>query len=439
MITFTMNSLVQKIRNVFRSLPDIRKPSNNRTYEVEDAALSAFGVFFLQSPSFLEYQRQMNTEKGENNARSLFGVHQIPSDNQIRTLLDPVSPGEISPLFFTLGEEARQQGLLDPFRAIGGTFLVALDGLDFFQSKKISCPSCHTSNKSDGTILYRHLAVTPVLVAPDQQAVLPLPPEFVVPQDGHAKQDCESSAASRWIEAWGARLAPWKITVLGDDLYCRQPFARRVLAQGAHFIFVCKPSSHPTLASEIEGLSRLPGGLPTLVRTRWTGKRRETDTYRFLSGIPLRDGKDALTVNWIELVTTASDGTVLYKNSWATSHTVDPSTVEEIVKAGRCRWKIENENNNVLKNHGYHFAHNFGHGNQHLSNTLATLNLLAFLTHTLLHLTDKYYQEVRLRLGSRRRFFNDIRALTQYLHFPEWNSLMRFMKEGLDGNKSQPP
>jgi len=229
------------------------------------------------------------------------------------------------------------------------------------------------------------------------------------------------------------------MTVLGDDLYCRQPFARRVLAQGAHFIFVCKPSSHPTLASEIEGLSRLPDGLPTLVRTRWTGKRRETDTYRFLSGIPLRDGKDALTVNWIELVTTASDGTVLYKNSWATSHTVDPSTVEEIVKAGRCRWKIENENNNVLKNHGYHFAHNFGHGNQHLSNTLATLNLLAFLTHTLLHLTDEYYQEVRLRLGSRRRFFNDIRALTQYLHFPEWDTLMSFMKECLDGKKHQPP
>jgi len=338
----TMNALVQAVRSVFAALPDTRKPGNNRHYEVEDAALSAFGVFFIQSPSFLEYQRQMNTERGENNARSLFGVHRIPSDNQIRSLLDPVSPGTISPLFFSLGETAFQEGLLDPFRSIGDTFLVALDGLNFFQSKKISCPSCHQTNKSDGTTLYRHLAVTPVLVAPGQKAVLPLPPEFVVPQDGHEKQDCEINAASRWIDQWGPRLAPWRITVLGDDLYCHQPFVRRVLDQGAHFLFVCKPSSHAAIASEIEGLSRLPDGVSTHVVTRWNGKRRETDTYRFVSQIPLRDGKDALKVTWVELVTTAPDGTVLYHNSWATSHPVVASTVVEIVRAARSRWKIEN-------------------------------------------------------------------------------------------------
>jgi len=108
-------------------------------------------------------------------------------------------------------------------------------------------------------------------------------------------------------------------------------------------------------------------------------------------------------------------------------------------RGGGNSFLLPDENNNVLKNHGYHFDHNFGHGKQHLSNTLATLNLLAFLSHTLLDLTDEYYKEVRERLGSRQRFFNDIRALTQYLFFSGWDSLMLFMKNGLDGNKSRAP
>jgi hypothetical protein len=173
--------------------------------------------------------------------------------------------------------------------------------------------------------------------------------------------------------------------------------------------------------------------------TRWTGKKRETDTYRFVGHLPLRDGKDPLRSTWVELVTTAPDGSVLYHNSWATSHEVTLSNVVEIVRAARSRWKIENENNNVLKNHGDHFDHNFGHGKQHLSNTLATLNLLAFLTHTLLDLTHELYREVRERLGSRQRFFNDIRALTQYFYFEGLDPLLIFMKNGLDGNKSRPP
>ena len=94
---------------------------------------------------------------------------------------------------------------------------------------------------------------------------------------------------------------------------------------------------------------------------------------------------------------------------------------------GRARWKSENENNNVLKNQGYHIDHNFGHGQEHLATTLLTLNLLAFLLHTIAHVTDKVYQQVRQALGSRRTFFNDTEALMRYMMFPDWASLLRFM------------
>jgi len=105
--------------------------------------------------------------------------------------------------------------------------------------------------------------------------------------------------------------------------------------------------------------------------------------------------------------------------------------VTELVQAGRSRWKIENENNNTLKTKGYHFEHNFGHGEKHLANTLATLNVLAFLSHTALEYFDSLYRIARSLLPSRRTFFEHLRALTQYIHFNDWSHLMRFMLKGL--------
>jgi hypothetical protein len=81
------------------------------------------------------------------------------------------------------------------------------------------------------------------------------------------------------------------------------------------------------------------------------------------------------------------------------------------------RWYIENENNNTLKTKSYNFKHNFGHGKQHLSSLLASLNILAFLVHTVLEWFDQCYALVRNGLSSRKTFFDDIRALTRYMQF----------------------
>lgn len=116
-----------------------------------------------------------------------------------------------------------------------------------------------------------------------------------------------------------------------------------------------------------------------------------------------------------------------YRNAWATSHLVTDQNVAHLANAGRARWKIENENNNVLKTKGYHFDHNFGHGKQNLSNLFATLILLAFLVHTALEAIDSRYASVRAHLPSRRTFFEHLRALTQYLPFDDWDHLIRFM------------
>jgi hypothetical protein len=422
----SFDTIVGFFRQVLESLPDKRTGKNTR-YGIEDAALSAFSVFFTQTPSFLAYQRTMEKTKGRSNAQSLFGVHKIPSDNHIRDLLDPAKPEQMFPVFEKIFQRLKQKGKLKSFRALDNNLLMALDGTEYFSSSQIHCPHCSFRKLKSGETHYFHSVITPVIVSPKQPHVIPLIPEFIVPQDGHDKQDCENTAAKRWLLQHGKHYSSLKITVLGDDLYCRQPLCQLLLEQQFNFILVCRPESHTTLYEHLEGIC-----LPTVIIKRWTGKVEETYTYRYLNGVPIKDGNDALLVNWCELTVTRENGKIVYKNSFATNHTITDETVVEIVLAGRTRWKVENENNNTLKTKGYNLEHNFGHGQQHLASFLATLNILSLLFHTLLELLDEKYKLLRDHLPTRKTFFNDLRALTRYLVFDSWDHLLTFMIQGLE-------
>jgi hypothetical protein len=220
------------------------------------------------------------------------------------------------------------------------------------------------------------------------------------------------------------------ITILGDDLYCQQPVCEAIRREGLNFILVCKPDSHPMLSQWAAGLAATDH-VATLAVPRRQGKRTETDTYRFVNQVPLRDGDDALGVNGCELTTTDPDGKVVYHNAFATNHHITAANVAQIVRAGRTRWKVENANNNTLKTKGYNLTHNFGHGKQDLSAVSVTLNLLAFVSHTLLELLDSSYRLIRQFLP-RKTFFNDLRALTRYLCFDSLQAPMAFMIKGLE-------
>jgi hypothetical protein len=423
----TFSDVVKKLRTTFETFTD-RRTGKNTNYTMTDAGLSAFSVFFMQSSSFLDFQRTIQETQGKNNVQTLFDVFQIPTDNHIRTLLDAVEPAAVYPLFDFVFDGFQQSGVIDAFRAADNRLLLALDGTQYFSSQKLhgSCCSCKTH--SNGKVSYSHTVVTPVLVKPGNDKVIPLALEFIRPQDGHEKQDCEINASLRWLESRGSQYGALGTTVLGDDLYCHEPFCRTLLSQGLEFILVCKPDSHKTLYEWVDDLER-NGIVKTVVHKRWTGKRYETDSYRYVNAVPLRNADDALTVNWCEITTRTADGKVLYRNAFATSLAVDDNTVVEVVASGRARWKIENENNNTLKTKGYRFEHNFGHGQQYLSSLLATLIILAYLVHTLLDLMDDKFCLLRQKLPSRKRLFEDMKALTTYLCFESWEHLLDFMLE----------
>jgi len=425
------DQLVEGFREVVRAFPD-RRTGTNTKYSMEDFGLSAFSIFFTQSPSFLDYQRNMEKTKGQSNARSLFQIEQIPTDNQIRQTLDPVPPQKLFPVFDRVYQALDQGGVLKVFKGVHDTTLIALDGTWYFSSEKIHCQNCSHIEHKNGQITHYHSAITPVIVAPGQRQVIALRPEFITPQDGHTKQDCEIAASKRWLENSSSCYQSLNATLLGDDLYAHQPFCRRTLLHGFHFIFVCKPDSHKTLYQWVDLLEVGPQ-LITL-KERIKNKRNQWDTYsyRFANNVPLADGEDALKVNWCELTVTNSKGKVLYRNGFITDFQITQKNVAALVASGRARWKIENENNNTLKTKGYHLEHNFGHGKEHLSSLLATMNILAFLFHTFLAFADEDYQRIRSELPRRQTFFDDIRALLRYMRFSSWESLMDFMMRGLE-------
>ena len=381
----------------------------------------------MQSNSFLEYQRHLDSREGRNNAQSLSGLTQIPSLEQIRNILDPIAAIGLFKVFDRIYQALAQQGYLKSFEVLGSNLLVALDGTEYYSSKSISCPCCSKRTSRKGQVTYSHKAILPVIVAPTQSAVISLSPAFITPQDGHTKQDCEQAAAKRWICAHQSMAIARAVTLLGDDLFSRQPMCEEAINNGFNYIFVCLPESHPALYDWI-AFNAANGKVKTVERTVSNGKTDEIWHYRYLNDVPLRVEEPSLSVNWCELtVTRKSDGHRLYGNSWVTDHPLSAPQVIDVAAAGRCRWKTENENHNVLKTKGYNLEHNFGHGKQHLSTLLLTLNLLAFLFHTVLALADERYQAIRQIRGTRQGFFQDVLALTKYLYFESWNALLDFM------------
>jgi hypothetical protein len=424
--------LIERWRAVAAGLSD-RRTGDNIRYSMADIALAAFSVFFTQCPSFLSFQQNMEKARGGNNAHSLFQIACIPSDNHIRQMLDPVHPSQLFELFDDLHAAFAQTGLLEAMRAVEHTRLIALDATWYFssQSKNIHCPNCSCLQHAEGPATHFHSAITPVIVSPGHAQVVPLRPEFIIPQDGQVKQDCEINAAKRWLAAHAQHYSTGNDTLLGDDLYSRQPFCRWVLLHGFHFFFTCKPSSHTHLSGWVEAL--LPGDLHTLkLRLKGKSNRWEHHEYRWAQGVPLTDTEDSLKVNWCEVRITDGEGATLYRNAFITDWEITAENVAGLVAAGRARWKIENENNNVLKTRGYHLEHNFGHGKKHLASVLLTMNLLAFGLHTLLEVTDSSYRMIRVAVGARRKFFQHLEALTTYLYFETWERLMDFMMRGLE-------
>jgi hypothetical protein len=416
-----LNDLIDCVGRTCAGLTDKRQGRNTQ-FSMRDIGLAGFSPFLMQCPSFLSHQRQIceGIGHGRSNCQTLLGMERIPTDNHIRAMLDDVEPSSLYGLFDEVLAAVERADVLPSLISLGGHTLIAMDATQYFASNKLSCRNCSTRRHANGQIDYFHTVVAACIVKPGKNWVLPLRPEFVEPQQGYDKQDCESRALRRWLELNAARYSHLDPIYLGDDIYSKQPVCEAVRAVGAHFLFVCKPDSHKTTYEYLVGVE-----VPSLSKSVKRGKKRFTYTWRWMPGVPIRDGKDALEVDWLEIVIRDSNGKITYRNSFITDLPVGADNVEDLAAAGRARWKIENETFNTLKTKGYNLEHNFGHGKNNLSAVLATLNLIAFAVHLAAELAEITWKAAIEAAGARVRFFQNLRALTAYLLFPSWDSLLK--------------
>ena len=331
-------------------------------------------IFFMASSSFLGH------------AQALARARSVEPRDAVGMPLSPFSqhPPDAGRRFACgirrTVREGHQAARLCTVPGLDGRVPIALDGSEHFCSRKIKCEQCSTRRRADGGTEYFHAFLGASMVAPGHKQVLPLPPEFIAPQDGAEKQDCERNAAKRWLARHGADLAHLRPGRSGDDLFACQPIVAAIQDAGGNFILTCKPASHKTIAEYLQG-AELQEHRQTICKR---GKRTTT-TYRWLNAVPLRATDDAILVNWFSIETFNAKGKRTYYNSFVTDLAITRDTVAELA-GGRARWKIENETFNVLKTNGYNLEHNFGHGKKTLASILVTLNLLAFAFHTAAYL-----------------------------------------------------
>jgi hypothetical protein len=412
-----LDRLLSGLKDACAAFLDKRKGEG--VYSMADIGLSAFSLFFMQSESFLSYQRSLAEGRKTSNCHTLFGMAKIPTDNHIRSMLDPVHPSHLQGCFDQAVAALRDHGGMKAFQRLDGRTLIALDGTEYFCSQKLGCPHCQTRKRSNGKVEFYHSMLAATVVAPGHNMVLPLMPEFIVKPDGAEKQDCERNAAKRWLAAHGERMKDLRPVYLGDDLFACQPICEAALSSGGDFLFTAKPESHIALYDFMSGAE-----LDQVSVTRKEGRKKLTYRYRWFTAAPLREGKDALKVNWIGLTITDASGKTTYDGAFVTSLEVARENVAEIAACARARWKIENETFNILKNNGYHLEHNFGHGKQNLAMLFAAMNLLAFAFHTVCDCLENLWIKARNAKRARKRLFEHIRTITAYLVFPSWDTLM---------------
>src|ERR1700704_4574521 len=226
-------SLISGLKTVCAAFPDSRQ-GRAGNIAMADFGLSAFAMFFMQSVSFLAFQRRLEIGNGRSNCQTLFGIEKIPSDNYIRKMLDDVDPVLLLPSFTRVEHLVAEPTVRQTFGRLGGRTLGAWDGTEYFRSENLGCENCLTCKHANGKVDHYHTLMAATVVAPGHSKVIPLFPEFIVTQDGAEKQDCESNAVKSWFEKQGNRLRPLRPVYLGDDLFACQPIVARVKDNGDH-------------------------------------------------------------------------------------------------------------------------------------------------------------------------------------------------------------
>ena len=412
--TLSIPGMLKQVRSAFGKIVDTCKGSE---YKLIDVLMSGLAIFWLKYPSLLKFDEKRNEPKIRANLASLFGVKQAPCDTQLRTRLDEVTPEDLRPAFVNLHHQLQRQHVLDDYRYLGG-ILLSVDGTGQFSSTQIRCPECCERTHANGEKEYYHQLLGAAIVHPDKAQVFPVFPETITHQDGEQKNDCERNAAKRLLPALRAAFPQRRFIVLEDSLQANGPHIKQLKKLGFSYIIMVKPGDHAALFNGVN-------------RRLMAGETHEFERqdrqgviwgYRFVNDVALNASHPDIRVNFLDHWEIDKQGK-LHQFTFVTDIQLTDQNVMLVAKAGRARWKVENETFNTLKNLGYHFEHNYGHGKKHLASVFANLMMLMFLIDQIQERCCALFQAARQRFRSRTSLWEKIRGLFLEFYIENWEDL----------------
>src|SRR6266516_332151 len=394
------DALFHVVRSGFADIPDYRLSETD--ISLTDTLMSAFAMFSLKAPSLLAFDK----ERAEGNLHTIYGIARVPCDTYMRERLDPLSPKWLRPVFKSVFRQLQRGKALEEMVFLDGHYLLALDGTGYFSSPTIHCASCLHMVHRNGSVTYSHQMLGAAIIHPDVRAVIPLMPEPIVQQDGTDKNDCERNAAKRFMAKLRKDHPHLKFIVTEDSLSANAPHIETLQDYGLHYILGVKEGDHALLFQQVQAADH--AGHVTYYE-RHDRAAGVVHRFRFVHDMPLNASNADVRVNFIEYWEMGKAKVQHF--SWVTDLRVTARNVYHLMRGGRARRKIENETFNTLKNQGYHFEHNYGHGTQNLSVVFAMVMMLAFLVDQTQQLCCALFQAVWVKMGSNRHLCERMRAL----------------------------
>ncbi len=422
------DGLVALIREGFNRVSDPRRGACD--ISLSDTLMSAFAMFSLKDPSLLAFDKR---RRNDSNLQTLYGIGRVPSDTRMREIADLVDPKELQPLFTDVFRCVQRGKALEPFVYWNDCYLLSLDGTQYFTSTQIHCSFCQEKHSRDGVVTYSHAVVGAVIVHPDRREVIPLCPEPIIRQDGNSKNDCQRNATRRLLSRIRKEHPHLKFIVIEDGLSSNGPHVEDLQASGMNFILGAKPGDHAFLFEKaVEAIEEGRTYELEMVDPK-TGVKR---FYTGVPDLPLNASPPDSLVNFV--FCTVEDGDESTVFSWITNLPVTPvrKMLPLIERGGRARWKIENETFNTLKNQGYHFEHNYGHGFANLSTVLMLLMMLAFLVDQTQQIACPLFRAAFAKIGCRQRLWEMMRELFFAFAF---KTMAQLYETILRGHVKKPP
>lgn len=397
--SLSADGLIRLIAQGAKKIPD-HQPATAE-FTLADAILSGFAMFSLKDPSLLAFDARRNDE----NLKSVYQIENIPCDTQLRAILDPLDPELLRPLFKDVFRQIQRGKALEPFVFYENSYLLSLDGTGYFSSKKVHCPSCMEKTSRSGEVTYYHQMLGAAIVHPDHKEVIPLMPEPIIKQDGQNKNDCERNAAKRFLGKLRSDHPHLNLIVIEDGLSSNAPHIRELQEHHLHYILGVKEGDHPFLFERV----RQAESAPELNVWEFQDESDVVHRFHFFNALPLNGSNQDLLINFLEYWEIRLDGKRQHF-SWVTDFVLTEENVFQIMRGGRARWKIENETFNTLKNQGYQFEHNFGHGVENLSVVFAMLMMLAFLVDQTQQLSCPLFRNAWEEMGSKKMLWERMRS-----------------------------